>query len=321
MKPNIVVSKCLEFEACRYNGQKIPDAFISRITPYVTFLTVCPEMEIGLGVPRDPVRIILRNEQKFLVQPETERDVTNEMRSFTEQFLHKLENIDGFILKSRSPSCGMKDVKLYPGTQKVQPLGKGSGIFGGEVLNKFDCLAIEDEARLKNPRIIEHFLTKLFLRARFRRVKSSKSMKALVAFHSAEKFLLMAYNKKVLTELGRIVANPKKRSFNEVITEYEKHLSHALAKAPRYTSMINTFHHALGYFKKDLRSDEKAHFLRMLDQYRSGIMPASALISLLRSWTIRFNIEYLSMQTFFVPFPEALMSTNADSSRGKDYWK
>ncbi|MFC1729646.1 YbgA family protein [candidate division KSB1 bacterium] len=321
MKPNIVVSKCLEFEACRYNGQRIPDGFIRRIAPYVNFIKVCPELEIGLGAPREPVRLVKKSDRISLVQLTTERDVTADMNAFTEQFLGNLENIDGFILKYRSPSCGMREVKLYPGTHKVQPSGKGSGLFGGEVIKRYQYLAVEDEARLNNPRISEHFLTKLFLRVRFRHVKNSGKMKDLVAFHSAGKFLLMAYNKKELTMLGRIVANPDKRSFAEVISDYEEHLSNAFVKAPRYTSMINTFQHALGYFKKYLSSEEKTHFLRMLDNYRSGIMPASALISLLRSWIIRFKTEYLAMQTFFVPFPEILMNTITDRPLEKDYWK
>ncbi|MFC1563640.1 YbgA family protein [candidate division KSB1 bacterium] len=321
MKPNIVVSKCLEFEECRYNGQKIPDAFIRRIAPYVNFTKVCPEIEIGLGTPREPIRIVHRESKTRLIQLNTEKDVTSDMNQFSEKFLNSLNDIDGFILKSRSPSCGTHGVKLYPGTHKVQPSGKGSGLFGGEVINRFPYAAIEEETRLNNPRISEHYLTKLFVRTKFRQMKDTGKIKDLVAFHSSEKFLLMAYNKKELTLLGRIAANPDKLQFTEVIEDYEGHLSKAFVRAPSFKSMINTFQHALGYFKNNLSSDEKAYFLRMLDNYRLGILPASAIIALLRSWTIRFQTDYLAQQTFFIPFPEELMNTIAERPLERDYWK
>ena len=171
----------------------------------------------------------------------------------------------------------------------------------------FPYAAVEDEGRLKNTRIREHFLTKLFMLARFRQIKSvESSMKGLVQFHTKNKFLLMAYNQKEMRILGRITANLGKRPFSVVVQDYELHLWNVLGKAPRYTSVINVLLHALGYFN-ELSPQEKSFFLDSLKRYREGKVPLSVLVVLLKSWIIRFKEDYLAQQTFFEPYPEGLI--------------
>ncbi|MDY7041890.1 MAG: DUF523 domain-containing protein, partial [Chloroflexota bacterium] len=148
-RPRVIVSKCLGFAPCRYNGVTINDAFVQRLQPHVTFLPVCPEMEIGLGAPRDPVRIVLMEDQLRLMQPATGADLTDRMRAFADTFLDSLTGVDGFLLKTRSPSCGTKDVKVYPGDRKVGSVAKKAGFFGGAVVGRFSHLAVEDEGRSK----------------------------------------------------------------------------------------------------------------------------------------------------------------------------
>ncbi len=317
VKPVVVLSRCLELEPVRYNGQVIPYDFVRELEPWVTFVPVCPELEIGLGVPRDPIRIIAVDGEARLIQPTTDRDLTAAMVDFSDRFLAGLGEVDGFILKNRSPSCGIADVKIYQGFEKSASTTRGPGFFGGRVVELFPGLAIEDEGRLRNYRIREHFLTKLFCLARFRRVKQSRSMKGLVGFQSVNKLLLMAYNQKQLRILGRIVANAEKASIDEVNAKYEEHLQLALARAPRYTSVINVLEHASGYFSKELNRSEKAFFRSSLEKYRQGRVPISAVSSILRAWVVRFQQEYLLPQTFFDPFPEILMSVS-DSGKGRD---
>jgi uncharacterized protein YbbK (DUF523 family) len=202
VKPKVVVSKCIEFDYCRYNGQKVHSDIVRDLKPYVDFVAVCPEVEIGLGVPRESIRIIKQKDRFRLVQPATRKDLTKKLLDYSTSFFNGLNNVDGFILKSRSPSCGIKDVRIYPNEGKASPIAKNSGLFGQQVLNRFPQRAIEDEARLKNSRIREHFLTKLFTLARFRNMKILKSLKELVRFHSENKLLLMGYSQKQLKELG-----------------------------------------------------------------------------------------------------------------------
>ena len=118
IKPSIIISKCIEFDSCRYNAQIIRNEFVRKLKPFVDFFAVCPELEIGLGIPREPIRIIEKKEEKKLVQPATGKDVSKDMNSFADNFLKKNKDIDGAILKSKSPSCGIKDVKVYPTIEK-----------------------------------------------------------------------------------------------------------------------------------------------------------------------------------------------------------
>jgi uncharacterized protein YbbK (DUF523 family) len=229
VKPIVVISKCIEFENVRWDGQMISSDFVKKLTPYVKFVPICPEVEIGLGVPRYPIRIILLNGGLRLIQPETNLDITEKMQSFAYSFLDSLQQVDGFILKSRSPTSAFRDAKIYPSIEKkIAPISKGPGFFAAAILERFRHLAIEDEGRLRNPRIREHFLTKLFTLAGFREAKTSNSLKSFIRFHSESKLLLKTYNQKETRILGRIVANQQNKSFDEMVVDYEKHLFKAL---------------------------------------------------------------------------------------------
>lgn len=317
-RPEVVVSKCLGFAHCRWNGQTISDDFVALLEPFVTYHQVCPEVEIGLGVPRDPIRVVAQDDDLYLMQPATGADVSDRMRSFTQEFLDGLPAIDGFLLKSRSPSCGIKDVKVYPSTEKTGPIGKARGFFGGAVVERFPYLAIEDEGRLRNFTIREHFLTQLFALADFRTVKQAGAMGALVDFHTRNKYLLMAYNQQVLRRLGRIVANHEQRPAAQVLEDYERHLAEALARAPRFTAHINVLMHTMGYFSGQLTAQEKDLFLEYLEKYRAEHIPLSAAISVMRAWIVRFGDAYLMRQTYFEPYPEPLVEIT-DSGKGRSY--
>lgn len=309
---------CFEFDACRYNGQMIPNNFVQKLEPFVDFVPICPEVEIGLGVPRDPVRIVSKKGTRTLVQPTTGRDLTEPMNSFSDSFLGKLEEVDGFILKSRSPSCGIKDAKEFPDPENEIATGKGHGFFAGKVLEHFPGLAVEDEGRLRNFRIREHFLTKLYTLARWREVKRKGTAGELVRFQTENKLLLMSYNQKEMRALGRVAANEGKRPVREVIADYEERLSHALANPSRRTSNINVLMHSLGYFSEKLTGKEKAYFLDLLESYRNEKIPLSAVLTVLQSWIIKYEDGYLALQTYFRPYPPEL-SEIGDSGKGRDF--
>jgi uncharacterized protein YbgA (DUF1722 family)/uncharacterized protein YbbK (DUF523 family) len=317
LKPIIVVSRCLGFEAVRYNGAIIHDAFIKKLAPYVEYITVCPEVEIGLGVPRDPVRVVEIEGQKRLIQPATNGDFTDKMNRFSEKFIKSLSEVDGFIMKSRSPSSGIKDVKIYARFMNSPVIGKGAGLFGGKILEHFPNLPIEDEGRLLNLRIREHFLTSIFTLTSFRKVIKVGAMKELVKFHSENKLLLMSYNQKEMRLLGKIVANHEQEKPDKIISEYGEHLKLALLRQPREGAHINTMMHAMGYFSDKLTAKEKSHFLGMLEKFRNKKVTLPAVAGILHSWTIRFEEKYLLDQTFFEPFPEELLEIS-DSGKGRD---
>ncbi|HEX7320880.1 MAG TPA: DUF523 domain-containing protein [bacterium] len=161
-RPVVCVSKCLGFAPCRYNGSIVRDGFVRKLKKRVKFITCCPEVEISLGVPRDPIRIVSVKGGYRLVQPATGLDVTKRMEKKCREILGALPVVDGFILKSRSPSCGLRDVKIYATPDSAVPAGKGTGFFARAVVKRFPELPIEDENRLKIYRCRERFLTKLF---------------------------------------------------------------------------------------------------------------------------------------------------------------
>ncbi len=219
-KPRIVISKCIGFDPCRYNGEIVKDKFVERLEPHVEFVCVCPEVEIGLGTPRAPVRIVSSGDSFKLIQPSSGLDVSDKMQEFSRGFLDSLKEVDGFIFKNRSPSCGFTDVKFYSGPEKGPVIGKTAGFFGGAVLERFGDRAVEDEGRLKNLNIREHFLTSIFAFARFRRLQQSPSIHGLVRFHAVNKMLLMAYSQTKMRELGRIVANADRNRISKVLELY-----------------------------------------------------------------------------------------------------
>lgn len=315
-KPRIVVSKCLGFASCRYNGQTVPSAIIEKLGRHVQFIPVCPEVEIGLNVPREPIRIARDDSGMRLVGSVNGADVTEKMLTFATNFLSSLENIDGFILKSRSPSCGTKDVKVYPGPGKVGSVGKTAGFFGAATTARFQNLPIEDEGRLRNFEIREHFLTRIFTRARFREVLENPSMVALVDFQGRHKLLLNAYSPAKASELGRIVANHDRRPPAEVAADYLRVLDEAFPRTARPGTYVNVLHHTLGHFSDVLSRREKAFFLSLIERYKARKIPLAVVLNQLQSWAVRFEDEYLQRQALFEPCPADLLAV-MDSGKGR----
>lgn len=314
--PEVILSRCIEFERCRYNGDVIRSEFVSSLKPFVNFITTCPECEIGLGVPRDPIRIVLADKKPRLIQPSTGRDCTADMTGFADKFITGLKAVDGAILKAYSPSCGIKGVKIYPAAEKVASIDCGPGFFGAAVAEKLPDIALEDELRLTNFRIREHFLTKLFTIASFRHISARPSMKALVKFQADNKLMLMTYNQTKMREMGKVVANHSAKPVDEVFLNYEALLYKAFAKAPSYASNVNTLMHAFGYFSDKLTAKEKAFFLDTLEKYRLEKGPLCIPVSLVKSMIARFENEYLDSQTYFAPYPEDLYLMS-DTGKGR----
>ena len=317
IKPIVVLSNCLEYKACRYNGELIPNSFVKQLEPFVIYKPVCPEVEIGMGVPRDPIKIVLKNDKESLMQPSSGKDFSKPMSNFAKNYNASIEEVDGFILKSRSPSCGIKDVKLSDSMEKGPKIGNTTGFFAREVLNRFDGLAIEDEGRLTNYRIREHFLTKLYMLAEFRKLKKKKTIQALINYHTINKYILMSYNQTKMRELGKVIGSYDKSNIDQIYESYERTLKTALKNPTRKSSNINMFMHVFGYFSKNLNSKEKSFFLESLQKYRNDKLPVSSIITLLRSWVIKYEQEYLMEQTFFSPYPEELMNIT-DSGKGRE---
>lgn len=242
------------------------------------------------------------------------------MNSFCKDYLEGLDDVDGFILKAGSPSCGPKNVKIYPKKENAAPVARENGFFARHVMDKYSHLAIEDEKRLNNAAIKHHFLTKIYTLASFRDVKKSRDINDLIGFHSRNKFLLKAYYQNEMREMGRITANQEGKDLDIILEEYEKHLWKALEKGQDYKSIINVLENTLGYFSDELNMEEKNVFLNTVEMYKEGRSSLNECLGILRSWIARFDQEYLKNQTFFNPYPEELVELTECATR-RDYWK
>ena len=323
LRPRVVISRCIEFENVRWNAQIIRSEFVEALIPHVEEFTVCPEVGIGLGVPRETLRLVDKGDGVRLMQPATGEDLTDRMTTFLDDFIAGLPEVDGFILKSRSPTSGLRRVKIYPSLGKVAHIRRGPGLFGGIVRERFGHLALEDEGRLRNGRIREHFLRKLYTLARFREARERGGFGDLLEFHIENKLLLKAYRERDMRGMGRIVANEGRLPPGVLFGEYEPLLHSALRRPPRCGTYINALMNSLGYFSKNLTGAERQFFLNSLQRYKEGKVPLVVPVDIMRSWIVRFGEEYLARQAFFNPYPEELMDVEAivEACGGRDYWE
>jgi len=304
-RPVVVFSRCLGFAACRYDGTMADAAAVDFLKPYVEVRPVCPEIGVGLGVPRAPIRLVQREDGCRLVEPSTGRDLTGPMQGFASSYLDRVGEVDGFVLKAKSPSCGVRDAKVYPSPESLEHSKRSSGLFAARVLERFPHLPATTEARLSRTSDRSHFLTRVFALARFRPVRASGEAKDLVRFHSENKLLLLAHCEQDERAMGRIVATAHNRAAAEVLEEYGERLSHALARLPRRGGHANVLQHALGYLSERLSREEKERFLESLERYREGKGDLVLCLDVMREWIARLEEPYLAPQTYFEPFPRA----------------
>ena len=306
-KPIIVVSKCLGFEPCRYNGGMEPNSFIEVLGDYVEFIKVCPEQGCGLPTPRGSLKIVENDDGYNVVQNKTNIVLTKELKGFTSKFLSELGEVDGFILKSKSPSCGIKDAKIYPKIEKCSSIKRGNGLFADEVIKKYPNLLVENEGRLTNYKIRERFLTNIYILSGFRSVKKSNSFEELREFHLKNSMLFISYSQKYSKLLDELIYNYDNGDFSTLINEYENTLNILLSRTPRYTSNINVCLRAVEQFREELSDEEIKFIWSTIDKYRNGIVPFSVLQYLIKGYIIRFDIENLKNQSFFHPYPDELI--------------
>jgi uncharacterized protein YbgA (DUF1722 family)/uncharacterized protein YbbK (DUF523 family) len=310
VRPNVFVSACLEFDHCRFDGTMIADEYVRRMKDTVNIIQVCPELMIGLGAPREAVRLVKRHgEDQKLLSSVHGYDYTDKMETFVSSYIDKLKtkDIDGFLLKAKSPTCGVGDVKVYRDVGKANlHVGRADGYYGAAIKDHFPAHPIETERRISNYQIRENFFTHVFTMARFRQAKTSGEAKDLVRFHTVHKYLFMSYDQNRMTELGRILANHDKRPIEEVASRYETKLRELLHLEPSQKRRVNTLTHIYGYFKKDLSTAEKEYYFDALDDYIDHRIPYSSVLYILKGFAVRFGQKYLLDQIIFEPFPKSL---------------
>lgn len=311
-KPNIFVSACLEFDSCRFDGTMIADDAVKRMKDVVNFVRVCPELMIGLGAPREAVRLVRNQEdgEAQLLSSVHGVDYTQKMNDFVNGYIEKLKtkNIDGFLMKAKSPTCGVGDVKVYRGIGKAHlESARNDGLYGVAIKKVFPDHPIETERRMSNYNLREAFFIHVFTMAAFREMRADFSYKKFVEFHSKNKYLFMSYNQDVMRQMGNILANHEKLPAQEVLDLYETKLRQLLHGEPSKKRRINTLTHIYGYFKKELSTEEKEYYFDAVDDYIDFKIPYSNVLYILKGFAVRFKEDYLLQQTVFQPFPKELL--------------
>jgi uncharacterized protein YbgA (DUF1722 family)/uncharacterized protein YbbK (DUF523 family) len=311
-RPRVGISTCLLGENVRYNGGHARDRFLTdTFGEFVEWAPVCPEVECGLPVPREAMRLVGDPESPRLVTIDTKIDHTKRMQAWARKRVRELESEDlaGFIFKSRSPSSGMERVKVYD--DRGMPRLVGVGLWARAFMDHFPLLPVEEEGRLHDPVLRENFIERIFCLKRYRDAAGARrSRGALVDFHAAHKLQIMAHSQKILKEMGRLVAHAKERSTSDLFTRYEELLMAALAAKPTAGRHANVLEHALGYFKQELAADEKREALEVIDEYRRGFTPLIVPVTLIRHFVRKYEEPYLASQTYFDPHPIELKLRN-----------
>ena len=308
----IGVSTCLLGEKVRFDGGHKHNRYITQtLGQFFEFVPVCPESECGLGIPREAMRLVGAVEAPRLVTNKTRIDHTDQMLSWAEDRLDALEKekLCGFIFKKDSPSSGLYRVKVY--NDKGQPVKTGRGLFAAAFTSRFPRIPVEEEGRLHDPVLRENFIEQVFALKRWREVlEKKKTMGNLVDFHTREKLLFMAHSPKHYREMGRLVADGKKKNESDLYDRYEGMLTEALGLRATVSKHTNVLMHVMGYFKKQLSGDEKQEVLELIGNYRSGHLPLIVPVTLLNHFVRKYSQPYLSVQTYLNPHPLDLQLRN-----------
>lgn len=308
----IGISSCLLGEEVRYDGGHKRNALVTgALSRFMTFVPVCPEVEVGMPVPRPAIRLVRLGGELRLVDPKHGLDHTEAMRRFAERRVRELEALDlsGYLLKKDSPSCGMERVKVY--SEKGPGVRDGVGLFAGALMRRLPLLPVEEEGRLEDPRLRESFVERVFAYRRLRTLLDARwTVGDLVRFHTAEKLLLLAHEPKAYQSLGRLVARGKELPRAEVATRYGEAFMKALRVPATRGKVCNVLQHMAGYFKDRLEADEKAELQETIADHQRGLVPLVVPLTLLRHHVRKLGAPYLEGQTFLEPHPRELMLRN-----------
>jgi uncharacterized protein YbgA (DUF1722 family)/uncharacterized protein YbbK (DUF523 family) len=305
------VSACLLGEKVRYDGGHKHDHYITdTLGRFFHFVPVCPEVGCGLPVPREAMRLEGDPAAPRLVTSRTGVDLSVRMRQYCQRTVRELEKDDlcGFIFKKGSPSSGLFRVKVYSGGI---PAKTGRGLFADAFVRHFPLLPVEEEGRLYDMNIRENFIERVFA---FREWKDfllgNRGMGDLVEFHARRKLQIMAHSPEIYREMGRLVAEGKAMERADLFDRYRELLLRALSLHATVKKNTNVLSHIMGYFKRQLTTEEKAELLEVITSYHEGLVPLIVPVTLLKHYVRKYHQEYLQKQTYLSPHPLELMLRN-----------
>ena len=310
-KVQVGVSSCLLGEEVRFDGGHKRDAYLTgTLASYFDFVPFCPEAAVGLGIPRQPIRLVRRGASVRAVGVKTpELDPTDQLAAYAETTTGQLSHISGYIFKKASPSCGMERVKVY--NEKGMPEQNGVGIYAGVLMQRLPLLPVEEEGRLGDAVLRENFIERVFVYHRWQQMmRDGLTASELVDFHSDHKYLILAHDQEAYRQLGRLVADAGKSDLERLAADYVALLMQTLKRPATTRQHVNVLQHLLGYLKKHLDTLDREELLETIEQYRQGLLPLIVPITLIRHHFRRNPDPYVLRQYYLSPHPKELMLRN-----------
>lgn len=308
----IGISSCLLGVRVRYDGgHKLHRYIKETLGKFVRFVPGCPEMDIGLGVPRETIQLESRGNETRLIATDSRRDLTNRMTRYSLRKGSEIARagLSGYILKKNSPSCGTERVKIHRASGR--PSRNGVGIFAAGLKATNPLLPIEEEGRLEDPKIRENFLERVFAYTRLQRCFSARwTLRDLMAFHAAEEYLLLAHDPGVYRALERIVARAEKLERRKLAESYRRRFMAGLERRATPSKHIRVLRRMSGHFNGEISADEKAEIDQAIREYKQQLVPLIVPLTLVRHFVRRYKVESLFGQTYLQPHPSELMLRN-----------
>ena len=306
------ISRCLLGDEVRFDGGHKRDHFLTDVLGrYVEWVPVCPEVEAGLGTPREAMRLVGNPHRPRLMTITSKRDHTQAMESMLDERLDSLRALDlsGFVFKRGSPSCGVERVRVY--TAQGMPSHSGAGIFAKAFRDEFPLVPIEEEGRLSDPSLRENFIERVFCYRRFQDlVQNGVTRQALIRFHTIHKYLLLSHSPQHYKTMGQLVAQAKRYHPKDLTVKYGELLMKTLAMKATVRKHVNVLQHILGYFKNRLTAQEKVELLGVIDDYHRGLTPLIVPLTLMKHYVHVFDMSYIRDQVYLNPHPKELMLRN-----------
>ncbi|MYA50975.1 MAG: DUF523 and DUF1722 domain-containing protein [Chloroflexi bacterium] len=311
-RPRIGVSACLLGEPLRYDGGHLHNEFLTQtLAPHVEWTPVCPESEMGMGTPREPVRLVDAGDGALRMRGvRSDTDHTDAMRSWAARRIGELAGLGlhGYVFTKNSPSCGLFRVKVYP-SDGGPAARNGRGLFAEALTQHFPLLPVEEQGRLHDPRLRDNFIEQVFVYQRWAALRNGpRAPSALVAFHTAHKLTLMAHAPTLYREAGRVVARAGRADWDAITDEYGRVLMRAVERLTTARKHTNALQHAAGFLKQTLDAGDREELAGAIERYRTGKAPFTAPLTLLRHHVRRSGgPEWLVAQTYLHPYPDELM--------------
>jgi len=306
------ISSCLLGEPVRFDGNHKRNAYLCDVLgQWFEWVPQCPETAIGLGVPRAPIHLRRVGGQIRIVGTRNpDLDVTDALAGHAERFARRHADLDGYIFKKDSPSCGLDRVRVYDadGTNATRD---GSGGFAATLRRFFPQLPMEEEGRLGDQRLRENFVQRVFVHHRWRRLQQAGlTPAAMVEFHAVHKLLLMAHDPQAYRQLGRMVARAGSETLDTLAAEYFPALMGALSTPASIGRHVNVLQHIAGYFRADLDADDRVELTELIEAYRAGLVPLVVPITLINHYLRRHPQPYVQRQVYLEPYPRELKLRN-----------